>query len=420
MAMNKNVFLWALYDFANTPLTVAMGGLFLAQWIVLDNGLPDIWYGAVFTASTILLLITSPFWGAWSDRLGKRMPFLKWSTYAFILLGSLMGIIITSQMERDARVYVVLILFFFLQYIYQISLVFYNSLMQSLSTPKTIGRISGIGEVFGEIGWLLAPAILLPFSMGIITLFGEPGRGQVFIPAAFILVVAGLPMILRLKEPASKINRKSSNLKVIYVQTIQGLKLLIDKDKNVTTFLLSFMFISDALLTANLYFAIYLDQIFGISDFQKFLTLAVMEIVGIVSSYIVGKMSDQRGTKKLFIFGCINLTVIYALVPFVTSISLFYVIAGLIGFGYGAFYTTARVLLIKISPPSKLGEYFGFYSTFQKFASIIGPLTWGGVTLLLNNYGSFKYRVAVFSLSILMLIGLILAAKVREKRIITQ
>ena len=198
--MNKKVFLWALYDFANTPLTVAMGGLFLAQWIVLDNGIDDIWYGGVFTASTILLLITSPFWGAWSDKIGKRIPFLKWTTFIFIIVGILLGVTAVSPIAKVPRVAIVLGLFFIMQYIYQVSLIFYNALMESLSKFKDSGKISGIGEIFGELGWLIGPALLLPFAMGTITIFGEPGRGQVFLPATLMLILLGLPMIFWLKE----------------------------------------------------------------------------------------------------------------------------------------------------------------------------------------------------------------------------
>jgi UMF1 family MFS transporter len=251
--------------------------------------------------------------------------------------------------------------------------------------------------------------------MGIIKFLGEPGRGQVFLPAALVMVILGLPMIFWLKEPRPKTTNHSTNFKSVYRETFQGLKALIRENKNVALFLFSFMFISDALLTANLYFAIYLDQIFGMTDIQKYIALGLMEIVAIASSYIAGKMSDRIGIKKLFLISIINLTLTYGFAPFVSSIYLFYMISAFIGLGYGAFYTTSRALLIKISPPNRLGEYFGFSSTFQRFASIIGPLTWSGVTLLLRDYGTFKYRAAIFSLSLLMLIGLILAIKVKEK-----
>jgi len=90
----------------------------------------------------------------------------------------------------------------------------------------------------------------------------------------------------------------------------------------------------------------------------------------------------------------------------------------LVGFGWGGYYATARALLVNISPEKQLGEYFGFYSTYQKFASIIGPLTWGGVTLLLTNWGIVRYRIAIMSLVVLMIVGTWLLTKVRETLVI--
>ncbi len=418
--ISKDVFLWGLYDFANTPLTTAMGGLFLAQWVVFDNGISDIWYGGVFTLATIMLLLTSPFLGAWSDKIGRRMPFLKWTTFIFIFVGIAIGLVAISPMPKIPRVALVLGFFFLMQYVYQVSLIFYNSLLDRISTPETRGKVSGIGEAFGELGWLLGPAMLLPFAMGYLTLFGEPGRAQVFLPATLVLIFLGLPMIFGLKEPKSNVLAKDVSVESVYKEAVDGLKSLVKKDKNSTNFLLSFMFISDALLTANLYFAIYLDQIFKISDFQKFMILVLMETVAIVSCFVAGKLTDKYGAKKLLIVSCINLTLVYFLMSFVSNLTLMFFLSALVGFGYGGFYTASRALLVKLSPPSKLGEYFGFYSTFQKFASIIGPLVWGGITFILVDYGVIKYRVAMLSLVVLMLIGTLIVTRVKEEKLLLE
>lgn len=416
--MNKNTFLWGLYDFANTPLTAAIGGLYLAQWIVLDNQLDDIWYGGVFTLTTIFLLLTSPFWGTWSDQVGKRKPFITWMTFVLLIAGGLLGLVATSSLPSVTRVTIVLVLFFIVQYVYQVSLISYNALLKQLSTSKTLGKISGIGQFFGELGWLLGPAILLPFATGKITLWGEPGRAQVFIPAVLMLAVLGLPMIFWFKEKEIKSAEKTIDFKVIYHKTIRGLAALVKENKNATLFLVAFMFVSDALLTAQLYFAIYMDQIFKVGDTQKFLALASLEIVAILSAYIIGKLSDSRGTKRLLISSCWILFFGFLVLSINTSLPVIYVLASVLGAGFAGFYVTSRALLLKISPVEQHGEYFGFYSTFQKFASIIGPLTWSATTLLLKDYGVFRYRAAVLALALLMLIGTLLMTRVREEKII--
>jgi MFS transporter, UMF1 family len=413
--LNKNVFLWALYNFANTPITIAMGGLFLAQWVVLDNKFDDIWYGATFTLATIVLLITSPFLGAWSDKVGKRMPFLRWTTYIQAIVGLLLGIIAVSGIATIPKVIIVLVLFFCLQYFYQISLVFYNTIFDLLSTSFNRGRVSGITETADNIGWLLGPALLLPFSMGYITLFGSPGRAQVFLPAVIIFIVTGFPMILWFKEPKIKNVSPKIDFKGVYKDTIDGFKMLIRKEKNITRFLVSFMFVSDALLTASLYFAIFLDRVFKISDIQKYIALGLLEITAVLSAYLAGKIADKVGIKKVLMFSCINLTLVYGLMSVTSSLSVTYILSAFVGFGYGGFYTTSRALLVKLSPASRLGEYFGFYSTFQKFASIIGPLTWGAIIFFLKDLGVMRYRLGILSLSLLMLIGTLLMVRVKEK-----
>lgn len=414
--MKKNIFLWALYDFANTPLVFAIGGLYLGQWIVLDNHFDDIWYGGTFALSSILLLLTAPFWGAWSDKIGKRMPFITRMTIILIFFGVMLAVITTSSFALIHKVIMTLILFLIIQYVYQLSLVLYNTLLLRLSTPKTRGKISGLGEVFNQIGYLLTPIILLPFATGKITLIGESGRAQVFLPATLLLMLFGLPMVFWFRESKTKGQKENSDFKAISRKTIQGLKYLIRKNKNVTIFLIAFMFISDALLTANLYFAIFMDQIYKISDTQKVIIVILLQIFTIISAYLLGKISDAYGIKKIIVLACISMIISFLLIVILSNIWALYLFTPILGIGWGGFYVMARALLVKLSPVSSLGEYFGFYSTFQRFASIIGPLMWGGVTLVLRDYGVIKYRIAGLSLIFLMAIGTLLLTRVREER----
>lgn len=414
--MNKNVFLWGLYDFANTPLTAALGGLYLGQWIVLDNNLSDIWYGGVFALVSALLLVTSPFWGAWSDCVGRRKPFLAWITIVLLIFGALLGVTATSSLPFLTRIVVVLALSFVVQYAYQVSLIPYNALLWQLSTPKTVGKVSGIGQLFGELGWLLGPAILLPFATGAITLWGEPGRAQVFIPSVIILALLGLPMIFWFREQEKIPEVKQIDFREVYKRTIRGLKALIKEDKNATLFLLAFMLVSDALLTATLYFAVYIDKVFHVGDTQKLLALVSLEVVAIASAYVIGKLSDAYGIKRLLVISC--WTLFFGLLAFSanSSLSILYVLASILGAGFAGFYSTSRALLLSIASTARQGEYFGFYSTFQKFASILGPLAWGATVLLLREYETLNYRAAVLVLALLVLAGTLLMTRVQEKR----
>jgi len=72
--------------------------------------------------------------------------------------------------------------------------------------------------------------------------------------------------------------------------------------------------------------------------------------------------------------------------------------------------------LVTLVPPEMLGEFFGLYSLSGKVAAIFGPLVWGGTVLLLKPYGDvIRYKGAVFSLALMMLLGLLLLWKVPAK-----
>ena len=47
MQTKKNVFLWALYDFANSLVSIVFF-LYFAQWLVIDQGVADIWFNLTF------------------------------------------------------------------------------------------------------------------------------------------------------------------------------------------------------------------------------------------------------------------------------------------------------------------------------------------------------------------------------------
>lgn len=78
--MNKrNLFLWSLYDFANSIVFINFL-LYFAQRIVIDGGLSDFRYNAIFAIATVLLFLSAPMLAAYTDRHGGRKFFLNIST----------------------------------------------------------------------------------------------------------------------------------------------------------------------------------------------------------------------------------------------------------------------------------------------------------------------------------------------------
>jgi UMF1 family MFS transporter len=85
----------------------------------------------------------------------------------------------------------------------------------------------------------------------------------------------------------------------------------------------------------------------------------------------------------------------------------FLMLALLVGMVQGGTQALSRSLFASMVPPHKSGEFFGFYSVFEKFASIFGPLLFS-VTIALTG----SARWAILSVIVFFVVGAALLAMV--------
>jgi UMF1 family MFS transporter len=97
------------------------------------------------------------------------------------------------------------------------------------------------------------------------------------------------------------------------------------------------------------------------------------------------------------------------------SVPTFLIAGVLLGAALGGVWTSDRVFMLRLSPPDKVGEFFGLYGLAGKFSAVTGPLLYGAiVALLLPSLGTVAYQVAIFSLLGLMAVGFLLLRGVPE------
>jgi MFS family permease len=178
---------------------------------------------------------------------------------------------------------------------------------------------------------------------------------------------------------------------------------------------LAFSLISDIVLTMQMYLAVVMGTVYKASESMKSLILILFLISSLIFGYILGKLADKFGYKKILMITCFML-VINCLIFFSSSAQrVLYLIAIIWWIASGWYFGVTKAFMVKLSPSWELWEYFGLYSTFHKAASITAPLIRWWITLRLIQYPVLKYQVAWWVMTALLVVWTILMMKVKEK-----
>jgi UMF1 family MFS transporter len=85
---------------------------------------------------------------------------------------------------------------------------------------------------------------------------------------------------------------------------------------------------------------------------------------------------------------------------------LFLGAGAVLGSGLGGVQVADRVFMVRLSPPERLGEFFGLYGLVGKGSQVIGQMLYGvTLFLLLDTLHVGAYQIAVITLLVTMAIG---------------
>lgn len=407
----KNIFLWALYDFANSITTIVFF-LYFSQWLVIQNNVADIWYNLIFVGSTLLLLLTAPVAGVIADKMAIRLPFLQVVTILQFISLLIVCVFTTFLPVTATTVFMAAIWFLLANYFYLFSFSYYNAFLHELAPQRLQGLVSGVGQASGWLGQIAGLVITLPLATGMIYLVGNPGRAQTFLPAILLFFVLSLPMLFLFKEH-KKAKKVKINISFEFKNSFASFVALC-KAPGMGRFLLGYFFFNDAMITATNNFPIYLEQVFKINDEAKSILLIEILITSVIGALVVGFISDKFGLKRTLLTILIGWAIIFPLMALITDYFSFTLLSIVLGFLFGATWTVSRAVMAYLTPPDKLNYAFTYYTMAERFSTFIGPLSWGLITLLLVDTGSLRYHIALFSMGFFILIGLFIVRKIPE------
>ena len=157
-------------------------------------------------------------------------------------------------------------------------------------------------------------------------------------------------------------------------------------------FLAGRFFYSDAVNTLIVVMSVVAVRAVGLTQGQWLITSVVLTVVAIVASFGWGYLVDRFGPKRTLIavlaswvVGLLLGVASLALSGTTPGIAIFVIAGAILGSGLGGVQVADRVFMIRLSPPARLGEFFGLYGLVGKGSQVIGQLLYGIIVFLLHR-----------------------------------
>lgn len=405
---------WAMYDWANSAFAViiltAVFPVYYRALVTNAGGSPEdaTAYWAYTTSLALLIVaLVGPVLGAIADIVGGKKRFLG----VALVLG-VMGSMGLAFLGQDT--------FLLGSFIFAVGNmgfaggnIFYEALLPHIARPNDMDRVSARGYALGYLGggllliinvlWLLRP-----------DWFWMPNR-EFALRASFVSVavwwlVFALPLFRNLSEPGG---RGQTRLSMRLVT--KGLRRLartfgqIRRYRQLACFLVAFWLYNDGIGTIIKIATAYGDEI-GVNHNHMLIALILTQLIGFPSTLGFGALAQSLGAKQSIFLGLAVYMLISIAGFFMRSALHFYVLAVVVGLVQGGTQALSRSLFATMVPKARSTEFFGFFSTGEKLAGVIGPAIFGFVGQLTGSS-----RWGIISVTFLFVVGAALLWRVDEQ-----
>jgi MFS transporter, UMF1 family len=370
---------WAMYDWAVSSVqTSIMVAIFPVYFItVAGAGLPDgqatQMVAMANSVAMAIIAVISPLLGALADFTATRKRFLG----LFMGLGAAGVACMWFVQEGDA--WLGFWLFVLALAGSSGSMVFYESLLPHVAREEEVDQVSTAGYALGYVGG----GSLLALHLAVIMrpeMFGLAGGT---VPARLVLASVAvwwlffsIPIFRRVPEPPRRLEadeeRGANPLRIAFTRLKETLTELRGY-KHAFLMLLAFLIYNDGIQTIIKMATAYGTEL-GIDQGALIGAVLIVQFAGIPFTFLFGMLAGRIGAKRSIFVGLTIYMGISILGYFMQTATHFFILAGLVGMVQGGTQALSRSLFASMVPPHKSGEFFGFFSIFEKFAGVFGPL----------------------------------------------
>lgn len=350
----------------------------------------EMWAGVIFSANFVVMAIVSPFWGALSDRVGRK-PMMLRSSFGMAIVVALMGLAQSPWHLLGLRL---------LQGLAAGFIPAANAYIASIVPQEKSGQAMGLLGTGSVTGMIVGPLVggVLARSFGYRPIF--------FITAA-TCVLAGIIVLSLIKERYTPVARTEKKGFMASWSALRQYPVVMAM--MVVLFMNMF-----SILTVEPILARYLRLLSAPEEWVALLSGLVFSVTGIATIIVapqVGKLSDRFGSRRLLAVSLGGASVIYLLQGFATEAWQMVVLRFTLGLFTGGLMPAANGLIARTVPKEMQGRVFGLTSSAIFLGNTLGPLTGG---LVASTFGLRSVFPVTATLLLLNLVWVL--AMVREQK----
>lgn len=417
-ASHKELFAWALYDFANSGYTTVVQttifsayfvGVVAANTPAITAGMATLLWSLAMSIANFIVMVSGPVIGAIADYRACKKQFLLISSIGCIVATALLATVGAGDV-LPGMLWVIISAVMFAAGENLIA-----AFLPELVPEQKMGKISGYGWSLGYFGGLLTLGICLAY----ISWARQQGLSEAQSVPVTLLITSAIfamtatPTFLWLQERATPITTtQSGSVLTASFSRLQHTVKEAARFQDLCWFLITLAVYQSGVSTVVVLAAIYAQEVMGFNTQSLIILIMVVNVTAAAGAFICGHLQDKIGSVPTLAITLFIWIAAIAAAIFASHSAQMWWIGNLIGLAMGASQAVGRALVSKFSPVERAGEFLGLWGLVNRLSAIVGPLSYG----LINYLSHGDHRLSLLSTLVFFVAGLLLLAKVDERR----
>lgn len=369
-------------------------------------------WGYLLSIATVVQVVVLPIVGAFADRSTHKRAMMAAMAFAGSVASALLALVGVSNWQLGTVFFIVA------NICWGSSVVVYYSFLPQIASADERDKLSSQGWAFGYLGGGVALALQLALYLGhdALGLSSDGAVRLVFVTCGLWWAVFTLFPLTALRDqpPATTELSTGSGLTAGFRQ-LRDTLVQARMFPLTLAFLGAYMVYTDGITTVANVSAQYGSAELKLSKETLITTILIVQFVAFAGGVLHGIAARRFGAKKTIMASLVVWVVVLTAAYFVQAGQplQFYALAGGIGLVLGGTNALSRSLFSQMVPAGREAQYFSLYEVGERSTSWLGPLVFAGV-----GQATGTFRLAIISLVVFFLIGLVLVAVVPARRAI--